>query len=77
MVLAAIDPRTRRPTTSGKAQSISEAPAATDNAPDSQAHFAELPSELAREKSYPIFLRQLKDHLYRESVLTAPAMPVA
>jgi hypothetical protein len=48
---------------------ISDAAAATDDTPDSQAHFADLPSELAREKSYSIFLRQLKEHLYREGVL--------
>jgi hypothetical protein len=48
---------------------INEAAPATDDPPDSQVHFADLPSEFAREKSYAIFLRQLKDHLYREGVL--------
>jgi hypothetical protein len=48
---------------------INEAAPATDDEPDAQAHFADLPSELARERSYPIFLRQLKEHLYREGVL--------
>jgi hypothetical protein len=41
----------------------------TDDQPDGSAHFADLPSELAREKSYAVFARQLKDHLYREASL--------
>jgi hypothetical protein len=45
-----------------------QAPAA-EAQPDSSAQFAELPSELARDKSYMIFGRQLKDHLYREAAL--------
>src|SRR5262249_17145668 len=42
---------------------------ATDAQPDNSGHFADLPSELARDKSYTIFGRQLKDHLYREASL--------
>ncbi len=41
----------------------------TGDAPDERVRFAELPGELAREKSYAIFTRQLKEHLYRESSL--------
>jgi hypothetical protein len=48
---------------------IAAAAATTDDAPDSQAQFADLPAELSRDKSYPIFLKQLKDHLYREGSL--------
>jgi hypothetical protein len=44
-------------------------PLTTDDAPDGQAHFADLPSELGREKSYGVFLKQLKEHLYREGKL--------
>jgi hypothetical protein len=40
-----------------------------EDQPDDGGQFAELPSELAREKSYSIFARQLKDHLYREAGL--------
>jgi hypothetical protein len=49
--------------------SINPQAPATDAQPDSSAQFAELPSELARDKSYTIFARQLKDHLYREASL--------
>jgi hypothetical protein len=49
--------------------SISEAAATTEDSPDAQAQFADLPAELSRDKSYPIFLKQLKDHLYREGSL--------
>jgi len=42
-----------------------KAPSAEDK-PEDSAHFGELPGELSREKSYAIFTRQLKDHLYRE-----------
>jgi len=42
---------------------------ATETAPDAAGSFAALPSELAREKSYSIFGRQLEEHLYRESTL--------
>ncbi len=37
--------------------------------PDDRGEFAALPSELAREKSYAVFARQLKDHLYRARTL--------
>jgi hypothetical protein len=37
--------------------------------PDAIGGFADLPAELAREKSYPIFGRHLKEHLYREELL--------
>ncbi len=43
--------------------------ATTDDRPDGSGQFAELPAELARDKSYTIFARQLKDHLYREASL--------
>src|SRR5262249_41216992 len=49
--------------------SINSQSLATDAQPDSGGQFAELPSELARDKSYTIFGRQLKDHLYREASL--------
>lgn len=49
--------------------SINPQAPATDAQPDSSGQFAELPSELARDKSYTIFARQLKDHLYREAAL--------
>jgi hypothetical protein len=49
--------------------SINPQALATDAQPDNSGHFAELPSELARDKSYTIFGRQLKDHLYREASL--------
>ncbi|HEX4412509.1 MAG TPA: ATP-binding protein, partial [Lacipirellulaceae bacterium] len=48
---------------------INEAAPGTEDTPDSQAGFADLPVELSRDKSYPIFLKQLKDHLYREGSL--------
>jgi hypothetical protein len=38
--------------------------------PEAAASFASLPNELAREKSYSIFARQLKEHLYREESLS-------
>jgi hypothetical protein len=41
----------------------------TEAAPDERAAFADLPSELALDKSYTIFERHLKEHLYREQVL--------
>jgi hypothetical protein len=40
-----------------------------ESTPDETAKFAELPSELHRERSYSAFLRQLAEHLYRESEL--------
>jgi hypothetical protein len=48
---------------------ITDTAAATEDTPESQAQFADLPAELSRDKSYPIFLKQLKDHLYREGSL--------
>lgn len=42
---------------------------ATDAGPDDRARFAELPSELSREKSYNVFSRQLREHLYRTESL--------
>jgi hypothetical protein len=48
---------------------IAQQAPATDEKPDDAGQFANLPSELARDKSYPIFARQLKDHLYREASL--------
>jgi hypothetical protein len=48
---------------------VSQKDLATDEQPDGSAAFAELPSELAREKSYAVFARQLKEHLYRTECL--------
>lgn len=48
---------------------VSSSAGDSDDAPDEQGHFADLPAELSREKSYSIFLKQLKDHLYREGAL--------
>ncbi len=49
--------------------SINSQALAIDDQPDDGGQFADLPSELARDKSYPIFAQQLKDHLYREASL--------
>ena len=49
--------------------SVSSAAPATEAQPDSSGLFADLPAELARDKSYTVFGRQLKDHLYREGSL--------
>lgn len=51
-----------------QAETLSER-LAVEGEPDAAAAFAALPSELAREKSYAIFARQLADHLYREATL--------
>jgi hypothetical protein len=40
-----------------------------DERPDSQGQFAELPSQLALKRNYAIFLKQLKEHLYRKGLL--------
>jgi hypothetical protein len=48
---------------------VSEEPAATEDQPDDRGEFLDLPAELARDKSYTIFARQLKEHLYREESL--------
>jgi hypothetical protein len=45
------------------------APPAADAQPDDSAAFADVPTELARDKSYPIFQKQLSDHLYRTAAL--------
>jgi hypothetical protein len=42
---------------------------ATEEHPDDRARFADLPSEFAREKSYSIFARHLRDHVYRDESL--------
>jgi hypothetical protein len=42
---------------------------AGETEPDASGTFAALPTELAREKSYGIFGRQLEEHLYREAKL--------
>lgn len=49
--------------------SINPQAPSTEDQPDSSGQFADLPSELTRDKSYTIFARQLKDHLYREASL--------
>jgi hypothetical protein len=48
---------------------VLSAPPAADAQPDDSGAFADVPTELAREKSYPIFQRQLSDHLYRTAAL--------
>ena len=52
----------------GQAQVFSER-LASEALPDETGTFAELPSELARDKSYAVFGRQLEEHLYREMTL--------
>jgi hypothetical protein len=47
---------------------LNEGPIA-ENEPDPAGQFTQLPSELARDKSYPIFARQLREHLYRAESL--------
>jgi hypothetical protein len=42
---------------------------ATEDQPDDRGRFADLPAELAREKSYGVFARHLRDHLYRDESL--------
>jgi hypothetical protein len=49
--------------------SVAQQAAATEDHPDERAQFADLPAELSRDKSYTIFTRQLKEHLYREGAL--------
>jgi hypothetical protein len=49
--------------------SVLPQPPATDAEPDETGQFADLPTELAREKSYAIFQKQLGDHLYRTASL--------
>jgi hypothetical protein len=44
--------------------------------PDDRGRFADLPSEMAREKSYSIFARHLKEHLYREQALKLWTCPL-
>jgi hypothetical protein len=41
----------------------------TEKQPDDRGQYADLPAELTRDKSYAIYARQLKDHLYREEML--------
>ncbi len=48
---------------------VAEKAAATEDQPDDRGQFLDLPAELSRDKSYTIFLRQLKEHLYREMSL--------
>ena len=40
-----------------------------DEQPDDRGAFADLPAELSRAKEYSIFMKQLKEHLYREEKL--------
>jgi hypothetical protein len=49
--------------------SVAQQAAATEDRPDERGQFADLPAELSRDKSYTIFARQLKEHLYREGAL--------
>jgi hypothetical protein len=48
---------------------VAEKAAATEDQPDDRGQFLDLPAELSRDKSYAIFARQLKEHLYREETL--------
>jgi hypothetical protein len=41
----------------------------TEKQPDDRGRFEELPAEMAREKSYSVFSRHLREHLYREESL--------
>ncbi|MCI0332072.1 MAG: DUF87 domain-containing protein [Planctomycetes bacterium] len=41
----------------------------TESQPDDRGRFADLPSEMSREKSYAVFGRHLREHLYREETL--------
>jgi hypothetical protein len=47
-----------------------------EDSPDDRGQFAPLPPELSREKSYSLFVRHLKDHLYREESLTLLRCPL-
>ncbi len=40
-----------------------------ESEPDAAGRFAELPSEMTRDKSYAVFARHLREHLYREETL--------
>jgi hypothetical protein len=42
----------------------------TENEPNATGRFTDLPSEFARDKSYTVFARHLRDHLYRGESLT-------
>jgi hypothetical protein len=48
---------------------VSSQDLATEDQPDDRGRFADLPAELAREKSYGVFTRHLRDHLYRNQSL--------
>lgn len=48
---------------------LAQQAAKTEDQPDERGVFADLPAELSRDKSYTIFARQLKEHLYREGSL--------
>lgn len=41
----------------------------TESDPDPTGRFAELPSEMTRDKSYPLFARHLREHLFRDESL--------
>jgi hypothetical protein len=56
--------------------SVGEQELITEDRPDDRGVFADLPSEMSREKSYPIFTRQLKEHLYREEALKLWSCPL-
>lgn len=48
----------------------------TEQRPDDRGRFADLPAEMAREKSYAVFARHLKEHLYREQSLKLWTCPL-
>jgi hypothetical protein len=47
----------------------------TEDQPDDRGRFADLPSEMSRDRSYPIFARHLREHLYRTESLTVWKCP--
>ena len=59
----------RRRTTSGTAPRSSPRPRPPTLHPTTGPRLPTLPTELARDKSYPIFQRQFSDHLYRVASL--------
>jgi hypothetical protein len=59
-----------------KGAATRDADLVTDNRPDERGQFANLPSEMGREKSYSVFARHLKEHLYREESLKLSICPL-
>ena len=61
----------RRPTTFGTAPSSRPQRLDTEDQPDDTRPFRRAAGRTARDKSYSVFRRQLKEHLYREAALQA------